>query len=104
HIPNNSNRFPDPHSTESGTKECEGPLDARGGISRGGDVPNLPPSFLIEGATAARKRLEVDPFLPEGGEDRLERRSVSRARYHILDRGSQEEPRLLETEGVGELP
>src|SRR5438309_5896292 len=96
--------FRDRHGRVSVPEEGEGGRDARGGIPRGGDVPNLRPSLLIEGATAGRKRLEVDPFLPEGGEDRLERRSVSRAGYQILDRGSQEEPRLLETEGVGELP
>src|SRR2546430_3600818 len=96
--------FRDRHRRVSVPEEGEGRRDARRGIPRGGDVPNLRPCFLIEGATAGRKRLEVDPFLPEGGEDRLERSSVSRAGHQILDRGSQEEPRLLETEGAGELP
>src|SRR5438105_4162170 len=100
----NRESFRDRHGRVSVPEEGEGRRDARRGIRCGGDASSLRPSFLIEGATTGRKRLEVNPFLPEGGEDRLERRSVSRAGYQILDRGSQEEPRLLETEGVGELP
>src|SRR5207245_2793725 len=59
---------------------------------------------LVQRPATGRERLEVDPLLPEDGEDCLERGAIPPAFREVVDGGSQDRAGPLEAERARELP